>query len=204
MYLTHVKTLAQKATSLAFQAMPGDFGNTYVSLEYPVREHEYPSVWVNFDPTGYLTKMGVGHWEYADDDQGSRLIARWSFAGSISLTVTAMTSLERDSLFDAVVAMIAFGDVNTDLGVFRSTVENDPLVILQVNFDQIDQRGFAAAQGTPWGTDEMMYEATVSLTCIGEFISAPGTDLLLPISAIEVISWAEDVEEDPTTGPWLT
>lgn len=177
-----------------------DFRNVPVEMEYPVKETDFPSVWVHFDPIGPLHPVGIGYFEDTPVDGGFMRTTRWSFAGNINYTMIAMSSLELARLFDQVVSIIAFGLYDDQRREFRSTLEQDPLIQLGVNFDEIDQTGFSAAPGTPWGTDDMMYEGTVSIQVEGEFVSTPGTELLVPIERIKLITWVSGLQSDPTTG----
>lgn len=205
MYLTKTNTLAVKAMKATLDAdyPEEDFRDTFVSLEFPVAEQSIPAIWVTFDPIGPLRPVGVGYYEDTVSGQGVERATRWSFAGNIIYTMVAMTSLERDRLFDQVVSILAFGQFDPERSAYRTAMETDPLIQISVNFDEIDQRGFTASPGTPWGTSDVMYECSLSVQCLGEFVSASGTDTLLPISAINLISWNEQFEVDPTVGTWL-
>lgn len=208
MYLTHVKTLLIESMRFTFDsAYPeADFQDLQFSVEFPVKAQQYPSVWVNFDPIGPLRPVGIGHFEDVQDGGVITRVSRWSFAGNCSFTPVALSSTERDRMFDQLVSVIAFGEGHPTRGRFRDQVESDPLIGLAVNFDQVEQRGFSASPGTPWGTDDMMYEATLTIQCMGEFITPEDAEReLMPISSIEIISWVEDLESDPTTGGgWIS
>ncbi len=206
MYLVETITLLTKAMRAAFDASfpEEDFRSTPIEVEYPVLSQQYPSIWVDFDPIGPLTPVGIGQIETVSASGGVKNVYRWSFAGSVSYTAVALTSFERARLFDAMVSVIAFRDQNTQYGAFRDTIEQSDLIIVQPNYHQIEQRGFSAAPGTPWGGDEMMYEATISIPVIGEFISQPGSTTLALISKVTPIAWVEGAETDPTTGEWLS
>lgn len=181
-----------------------DFRNVPVEVNFPTVPTDFPSVWVDFDPIGPLRPVGIGHYEDSAVTGGFRRVGRWSFAGNVTYTAAAMSSLERDRLYDQLVSIIAFGTVDQERGQFRSIMESDPLIQVGVNFDEIDQRGFSAAPGTPWGTDEMMYEATLGIQVQGEFVSAATGTVLLPISSIAVISWVDGIESDPDpSAGWL-
>ena len=117
-----------------------------------------------------------------------------------TFTAVALTSLERGRLFDAMISVIAFRDQHSTLSLFRDTIETDPLVVLQPNYHSIDQRGFSASPGTPWGTDEMIYEATIGLPVEGEFVSDPAEVGIVDITETLIVQWASTEESDPTSG----
>lgn len=208
MYMTRTKALAVKAVRDTFDAayVNPDFRSTQVSLEYPDKSQSIPCIWVNFDPIGPLRPVGIGYYEDTVVGAGPNVTraTRWSYAGNITYTVVAMTSLERDRLYDELISVIAFGQYDPARSEFRNAMETDPLIAIQINYDDIDQRGFSAAPGTPWGTGDFMYECTLSVQATGEFVSASGTSELVPISAISVVPWAEPLETDPLPGAgWI-
>jgi hypothetical protein len=200
-YLDRTKAIAVKAmrTTLDADYSEPDFRNIPVEIEYPVKHAQIPSVWVNFDPIGPIRPVGIGHVEDIDAQGGMHRTTRWSFAGAISYTAITLSAFERDRLVDQMIQIIAFGRYDDQRAEFRNCFEHDPLVQINVNWDEIDQRGFDAAPGTPWGDDAMMYEGTIAINAIGEFVSTPSTELLLPITAWTLVTWVKDLENDPTS-----
>lgn len=206
MYLVELKTALTEATKHAFgdEHPDSDFRNLHISIEYPVDRQAYPSIWIDYDPT-LLRTAGIGHSEDSFVASGGTWdrAFRWRFQGNATLTCVAFTSLQRDRLFDAVVRMIAFSEAADSPTPFRSAIETNAFIGMTVNFDEVEQRGFGAGQGTPWGTDEMIYEATLSIGVQGEFV-ATADGSLLNLSTISVFSWAETLEFDTTTGDgWI-
>lgn len=199
--MTELKASMVKAARNTFDAdYPPDpanadisFANLWVDIEFPVERQHYPSMWVDFDPTKELQIAGIDHREYTDD---GHLVLRWRFEGHVTYTILALTSLERDRLFDEMVKVIAFGRDNPDLSTFRSYIESNPLIATDFDWDQIGVTGTAATPGTPWGTDEMIYETTIQMEVVGEFVSDPATAVLVPLSAISLIPYS-DREADP-------
>lgn len=182
-----------------------DFRNIYVSHEYPIERQNYPGVWVDFRPTGALKSAGVKHQEFGEvtdpDTEVSTLFRqkRWRFTGYAEFTIASLTSLERARLFDEMVKIVAFGKVDdTTRGTFRNLVEDNGLIAISGDFDALEQSGFAATPGTPWGTDDIIYEATLRMQVVGEFVSDPSNPLL-PLAQVDTTFWKEG-DADPTTG----
>lgn len=201
-YLVHLKTMFVDGLKQTFDKTypAADWRDIHVSIEYPIREMDYPGIWVDYDDTDPLQISGVDHTEFILDDQGRPVpVSRWKFAGYISMTVTALTSLERDRLYDELVSVIAFGrNPETPRGRFRAYVDTNDFIATTMQYDQIQPRGNVSAPGTPWGTDEMIYERTINLEIIGEFVptlddTEPG---LLRLSEIIV---HQDVDLTPET-----
>jgi hypothetical protein len=180
-------------------------GRLNVSIEFPIEEQAYPGIWVDFEPTAQIRTAGIKHREYIQDEDTLEYseVQRWRFQGMISYTVVAMSSAVRDRLFDELVNIAAFGQDDPIRGRFRAGIESNEFVACNIDWDEISLSGFTATPGTPWGTDDVIYEATIRMECLGEFVSQPGQDSLLPLNAI-VHHPYNDQEPDPTTpGGWL-
>lgn len=208
MYRTPLKAMvvqALKRTLAADGDYPQDEQVTMrgmgVSIEYPALPANYPGIWVDYDDTEALVKAGVDHEEEEENaDHEPVLITRWRFTGIISLTITTLSSLERDKIYDEVVAMIAFARQDPIRGQFVAMIESNDYIACNIDTDTIQPRGSVAAPGTPWGTDEVVYEATVNLNVIGEFIptfdEATGLLVLSEIIVKAVDTYDEDAMEE--------
>jgi hypothetical protein len=192
MYIVPLKTIFIEGLKATFDANypEPDFRNVHIDLEYPVDIQKYPSIWVDYDDTSDLMRAGIGHLENADPVTGALRMpfTRWRFQGYLSLTVVAMTSLECDRLFDEVVRVVAFGNEDSVVGRFKTYVNTNDFIAVNINTDKIQPRGAAAAPGTPWSTDELMYERSINLEVIGEFVPDAVTNTLIPLSRFVVIS----------------
>lgn len=197
MYLVPLKTLLVTALQQTFDDdyPESEWRNIKVGIEYPVEPQHYPGVWVDFDDTDPLTIAGVGHFEVEETDSGPVQVTRWKFTGYVSLTIVALTSYERDRLYDEVVRVLAFGLQESATSDFRRTIERNPYIAANCDFDTIQPRGNNAAQGTPWGTDEIIYERSLNFQVIGEFVPNVTTGQLYRLSEIRL------VEARPYSGP---
>ena len=84
------------------------YQNLYASISYPEKAADYPSIWVTFDVAS-LAPVGVDTKQYAPVDSGFQMFKTWQYTGNASFVITALTSLERDEIFDEMVRVIAFG-----------------------------------------------------------------------------------------------
>lgn len=205
MYLAETRTLLWKATKEAFASPVSpdiDFSDIHVSLQYPIQKVDYPAVWVDFEPEGNLTRSGIAHVEYQPSPEPGggpyTQMARWKFGGNATFTAMAMTALERDRLIDALIQIVAFSGQSEAMGTFRASLHANQLISLAMDFDKIEQRGFGVGAGTPWGTDELIYEGTLSLAVVGEFVSSPDGQLQ-GLSGFTIIP-LQPGETDPTDG----
>jgi len=188
MYLTHLKTMLAQALRLTFDAhYPVQaLRSLKVDIEFPLRPQDYPSIWVDFEPTGDLETIGIDHVEYQDVTGGAEAYSRWRYQGNATFTVAAMSSLERDTIVDELIRVFAIARGNPAISPLRTYVEDNPLIAANMDFDTIGMRGFSASPGTPWQTDEVIYEATLSKEVIGEFLVANLSGVFVPISEIKV------------------
>lgn len=203
-YLTKLKTLLTEAVKTTFDAEypVADFRNIHTSIEFPMKQQDYPGIWVDYMPIGSLQNVGIGHVEYATpaDDGSSRAMNRWRFQGEASFTVVALTSLQRDRLHDEMVRTLAFGAERRETNQFRRYIEDNEFLAVNFDFDEITTRGFASSLGTPWQTEDMVYEAEVVMECFGEFLSDALTGTLLPVSAVEFYPYPES---HPDEARWI-
>lgn len=211
MYFALVKTTLVEAVKRVFDAdyPEADFRDVHVSMEYPDALAHYPGVWVDFQPgMDGLQAAGIGHveWSGEGDDGSRRQFTRWRFGGSAQFTCVAMTSLERDRLVDEFIKIIAFGHEQPQRSDFRAYVEGGEFVALSLNWDRIGLTGKSDLPGTPWGTDDVIYEQTISLGCVGEFASEGTTLAFVPVSEVRVEDRRDD-EPDPSPddaeGTWV-
>ena len=118
MYLTLLKSVVVDALQQTFNSTDRNpnFQDLRVSIEYPLDQQSYPSVWVNYDDTDSLQIAGIGHQEFVlDATTGeTHAVTRWLFSGTVTLTVVALSSLERDGLYDELVRIFAFSRIQQE------------------------------------------------------------------------------------------
>lgn len=190
MYLTLAKSCVVEALQNTFNSSYPDPAaqNVLVSIEYPIDQQSYPSIWVTYEDSDPLEIAGIDHKEFiAAPNNTFHEVTRWTFAGTISMTAVALSSLERDNLYDQLVRVYAFSRVEEAATDFRTTIENNDFVGLNVNWDQLRPFGDAATPGTPWGTDEVIYEKSLSFDVEGEFVSDPSQNTLVALSAVVIV-----------------
>lgn len=199
-YLRTLKTTAVQAVQQAFQARypePDSDGGTrplFVSIEYPVEEVNYPAIWVDYEGSELRT-VGIA---YTELDADGNAYTRWRFAGHITFTLVALSSNERDMLYDQLVALTAYASQSEFPSEFRQVIENAPLIAAVFSFDTVEERSPSAAPGTPWGTMDVIYERGFALQVIGEFVSDPNTYEMVPLSDIQVIMTPQGYPDQET------
>lgn len=197
MYLRVVKTALTEAIRNTFSEdydVP-ELRGIWASIEYPIHEHDYPGIWINYEDASNLSIAGIAHRETVDPEvdpeNEGREYTRWMFQGHATFTIGALSSNERDTIYDELIRVIAFGRENEQRSVFRNHIEGNDLVAMNIDFDTVEPRGDAAAPGTPWGTEQIVYERSIALQVIGEFVSDPWGGDIVPLSKIIYTAYYE-------------
>lgn len=200
MYITPVKALGIEALHTVFddQYPVAEFRGLHASLEYPMQTVDLPEIWVRYSDTAPLRQAGLSHIEDVHPVTGGRIqpYTRWRFQGSWEFVVVAASSLERDRVYDELIATIAWSGYDSLRGRFRRYLETNDLIDLTLRTDEIESTGESAEPGTPWGTDEVLYERTLNVDLIGDFTPDPETGIIVPLSKI-VVAADVDLTIDP-------
>jgi hypothetical protein len=152
----------------------------YVSLDYPMEKIQYPGVWVQFS-VSKLNRAGIGH-EITTQVNGKWVfIQEWMVEGRVTLTIVALSSIERDRLADAIIVSLAFArppdlvltdptqDTKENRG-FITALDENPFIAVTLQLDTIIPGGQQVSQGTPWGDDAaLVYEDSYSFDLVGHF-----------------------------------
>ena len=199
-FLREIKTTAVDAIQAAFTITypetdpEGGSQPVYCSLDYPVLPTQYPAVWVNYE-AAELRTAGIA---YTETDSANNLLTRWRFTGHVSFTIASLASNETDLIYDQLVSMVAFSAQSQVPSPFRSYVEGNNLIATNWSYDTIEPRGENAAPGTPWGTDDVIYERGMALQVLGEFVTDPVTLQLVNLREIKVVATQEGFPDETT------
>lgn len=197
MYLSLLKTSMVRAM---LATMNGDYpnpnlANMQVSVEYPMDQAAYPAIWVDFHATEPVRQAGIGHIDTATfTDTGVTppvstyaTYGEFVFEGDVTFTIATLSSLERDNAYDEILRVFMAGAENPQTSVFRTEIESGEFLAINARWDMIDTSGTTAAPGTPWGTDETIYETTVSLHVQGYYYVVPESGDLVALSKINLL-----------------
>jgi hypothetical protein len=202
MYITHANTvwvdaMREAVGSVNHPTLGGK--KVWVGMSYPNKETNYPGLWCEFTPGPTVQAAGVGHVEYRHPDTDDiRRGTRWRFSGTLTTTVVSLSKTERDDLLDEVLRFIAFGAEHPQTAVLRQRVESDGLIAMSVQWDKANITGLMESPGTPWGTNDLLCEGTVSLSCEGEFISDLASQIsLVPLERVDFPEISLDRGQDP-------
>jgi hypothetical protein len=168
------------------QDAAGGSRRPYVTLSYPVERAHYPGVWTDFE-VSLLQTVGLDHTEV---DSAGDILTRWRFQGYATFTVVSLNNNENDLIWDELIALTAWAAQSDYPSSFREAVESNALVAATWTYDTVEMRGGGQSPGTPWGSDEVIYERGMALKVVGEFTTSPVTLAMVPLSEIVVIGQA--------------
>ena len=189
MFLVQLKTSITYALRQVFGATypVDDFRDLPITIEYPYQEQQYPGVWVTYEPIGNISKSGIDNQVYGPPELTTEAnpnnLFRYRFSGYSMYTIGALTSMQRDRLHDELVRVFLMSGSPQVVG-FRQYIENNPYLYMNMDFDTVSVRGMAENPGTPWGTNDFIYEATLAIETVGEFISDEFFTSLVPLAGI--------------------
>lgn len=154
-----------------------------VDMEYPAKVENYPGIWVQFS-FSEMVNSGIGHEILTkrvleDETINWEPVREVQFRGRVSLTIVALTSLERDRISDAVISSLLFSrppeyvltNPTKDTKQFRQLIAHlakNPYVSMTINHDELIPGGQSMTVGAPWDQDLPVYEDTYSFDILGQ------------------------------------
>jgi hypothetical protein len=198
MFITAAKIATVEAITAAFNAIGTPSSNTTVDLvprsvtiEYPVEEIEWPAIYVQFRPTvTQYTGLNPDTFTAVVNNEGVTTgweqIRHGYFEGAFDLQILAMSSEERDKIWETIINFFMMDGVGPSSSAFYSSIAANDLIGITYAKGSVIQVGDTVSPGTPWSPEELTYETTLRIKCIGEFYENKYTQTLLPISAVNV------------------
>lgn len=192
--------------------------NVKIEMEYPMEPEAYPGIWVQFSFTEFVN-AGIGHElinkvienEGEEDERVNwEVIREFQFKGNVTLSIVALTNLERDRLADSVVTALMFArppeyiltDPTRDTKQFRKLMMNiaaNPYASLAINHDTLTPGGQTLTPGVPWDPELPGYEDNYSFEILGQSNIVFRNDGTYTLRAINVV---EDMVEPPSRFDW--
>jgi hypothetical protein len=175
-----------------------------VSMEYPGEVEQYPGVWVGFSFRD-MQSVGLGNPIFLDEGPPARRYQLWNFGGTVTLTIVALTSKERDAISDKIIQMYAFHELNQHTGSFRAYLDAYPYIYMNINNDILRTEGESTTVGAPWQPDVIVYENTLVFDVAGQFASQLPTGELIKLDEIRGLPYHKEetsTKVDDNNGEW--
>ena len=202
MFITAVKTAVVEALNAGFSTLASsptdtslDLTPNSITIEYPLEMVEWPAVFVQFRPSkvqwsglfpdtytaasGGITISGHNYPAFVADRAGY-------FEGSIDLQIMAMHSEERDRLYDSITNLILMDKMSPASTAFVQSIYNNNLIGMTLLLDTFTPLGDSVSPGTPWSPEELTYEASIRISCIGDFYATKYDTITPAITNITV------------------
>ena len=180
-------------TSLSF---PTKGTQVHIELEYPMTEEQYPGIWIQFATTR-MQRMGMAQefWVKREDGEWNA-IQEWQIQGRVTMTILALSNLERDRIADSLITMFAFSRTpepvitkpqkNTNkYRQFITALDENPYVAMTINTDVLTGGGQSVNVGVPWQPDILAYTDAYSFDIIGNFNYVFNNDGTYSLARIE-------------------
>lgn len=178
MFTTAVKTALVEALIDAFDALGPKTSNTTkdltpnsVTIDYPMQEVQWPAIlvqfrprkvqWVGLNPDSYVTPSGM----YPQAVEAQRL---GYFEGFVDFQILAMHSEERDRLWDSLYNLVLMNPGSPAAFAFYESLKQNDLVAITMQQGSAQTLGDTISPGTPFSPEELTYEASIRLACVGE------------------------------------
>ncbi len=188
-----------------FYTREHQFTDLKITQQYPLKKVDFPAIVIEYQNT-LVANAGVGHVEWFADQNGE--LRRWHhnrFEGSLYFTIYALSTLDRDILADALVEVVRFGTLDTQLnrffeGIYPSGEKWLAFQQIQLDSDQLHSSGDSASIA-PWQPEDMLvYTAAYSVAIQGGYYNVVEQQNWSKITHIILDAYGEDsygVKEEP-------
>lgn len=216
MFTTAVKTTIIEALNAGFNTLASspidtslDLTPNSITIEYPLELVEWPAIFVQFRPSKIqwsglnpdaYTAVASGVTVSGVTYPGTSVSRSGYFEGSIDLQIMAMHSEERDRLYDSIANLILMGQGSPASTAFINSITNNDLVGMTLLLDTFTPLGDSVSAGTPWSPEELTYEASIRIQCIGDFYETK-YDYIIPQITKVVASGKQVVQTPPFLAP---
>lgn len=207
-YKTFIKRTIVEALQNAFAGYEESLtlGKAKIGLNYSTERVDFPAVIVKFYEKT-IKNAGVGHVEWGEDESNPGKFIEYKhsmYQGDIALEVYGLSSLDRDTISDAIVEVVTMGEVGPESKSFSEriyeAIGESPYSewhFINVNSDLLS--GYGEQQMiAPWiPEDTLVYQCEYRFPIMGEFYSltpkaGPGSTALL--KEVDIYPW------DPSPG----
>jgi hypothetical protein len=174
-----------------------------ISIDYPVALEDWPNIFVQLRVTN-MSWTGIDPDEYVLTDDALPVsvdnpyirLRHGIFDAFLDMQVNALTSGERDRMWDVLVGIFMAGRAKDDTADFFDRIETGEFVGMTVMEGAVEPQGDAVTP-VPWNNEDLGYEASLRVGVVGEFYLNAYNQTLVPLTAIQVHETIEDVE-----APW--
>lgn len=164
-----------------------------ITLEYPEESTDWPAILVQVRPH-VITWTGITPDEIVTVADGTgqpqyKRIRQGYFEATCMLEILALTSEERDRIWDNLVKLLMMGRKRAPTKNFHDTLASHDLVGITANEGSVRPLGDSIGMGTPWNPELITYEAAIEFDMTGVFYADEYTEELVPIENARVYNY---------------
>lgn len=160
-----------------------------ISIEYSEEAEDWPFVLVQVRPS-LIQWTGITPDEIInagpEDSPTWKRIRQGRFEASCMLQIMALTSGERDRIWDNLILLIMMGRTRSLTRSFHSTLETNDLVGITINEASVRPIGDTISVGTPWDPEMLTYEATIEFDMTGVFYADEFNEDLVELTTARI------------------
>lgn len=199
MFTTAVKIAIVEALNDAFDALGAratsttkDLTPKSVTIEYPMQEVQWPAIFIQFRPTrvqwsGLYPDEWIVHSGTTISGSQAQTVNRTGYyEGNIDLQILAMHSEERDRLWDSLYNLVLMNPNSPGSQAFYNSLNANDLVGITTLPSTVTSLGDVVSPGTPFSPEELTYEASIRIQCVGDFYEGKYDYDLASLTAVTV------------------
>ncbi len=226
-YKTLLKQSVVEALEAVFEDHPDRLlEDTKVRLQSSFKEVDYPTIVLNYNEQD-ISDSGIGHYERAQDTVSGLWYRRRRkrYHGTLQFTVSALSTLDRDIISDALVETIMMPDMHVYTDFFMSRIYRQEEFewlkdmpegsigtahyyhFINIGNQQLSAGGESAIPN-PWGAEDVLiYQTSYSIPVMGEVMSLPPAVLYNLLEEVRPYPYVGGIEPVPTgtvdPAPWI-
>lgn len=163
-----------------------------VTIEYPEEPEDWPFILVQVRPS-LITWTGITPDEIynagTEEEPAFKRVRQGRFEASCMLQIIALSSQERDRMWDNCVQLLMLGKTRNPTRNFFSIIDSHDLIGMTVMEGQIRPIGDSIGVGTPWDSDILTYEAALEFDVVGIFYADEYNSDLLPLTEARIYDY---------------
>lgn len=217
-YKTYLKQCIVEALGAVFEDHPDTLlRDTKVRLQSSFEEADYPTIVVGYQETT-VNDAGIGHYERCQDAISGLWYKQYRkhYYGNLTFTISALSTLDRDLISDALVETIMMSPVRAYTNFFLTRIydpeefermKSMPIGsigtahyynLLNIGNQKL-QPGGESAVPAPWGPEDVLvYQTSYSVATFGEVLSLPPAVLYTLISDVRSYPYIAPIDPVPT------
>lgn len=165
-----------------------------VTIEYPEEPEDWPFILVQLRPK-LISWTGITPDEIintgTEETPIYKRIRQGRFEASCMLQIIALSSGERDRIWDNVVNLLLLGRTRNPTNNFYSVIDTHDLIGMTVMEGSVVPVGDSISMGTPWDPEVITYEAAIEFDIVGIFYTNEYNSELITLTEARIYDYVE-------------